>query len=639
VPGELNPKAGNTNNPDADLKQSGASNGPFGTGSGAEPSELPTGTRLGPYEIRGPIAAGGMGEVYRAYDTRLGRDVALKVLPTTTIDRVEALARFEREARAVAALNHPNILALYDVGSEGDVHFAVTELLEGETLRQRLADGRPLAPSKAVEFGIQIARGLAAAHDRGIVHRDLKPENVFVTVDGRVKILDFGIALYESSAAVGRADTTPAITRTGYVVGTIGYVSPEQLLGSPATPRSDLFAFGVVLYEMLTGTHPFRRATLPETQTAILREDPTSITHLVPRLAPAIVRMIELCLQKHPTDRPESARDLGLFLEAVGNVTGAGPGAGTVLDVRSSRPLRAWLLAISCGLLLVLTGAIWGFVRLTADRAVNEVIDADLRRAERVIRRLHSEHLQRLALTARLVASFPELKALFATDVATIEDFLLGFQQRIAGTPVLVALGPEGVVLARTDNPGQRGTAAGDEWLAALTTNQSEGAVIAIDDRPYFAAGAASEAAGTIFGYVVAAEPVNQTLADALSEATQDEVVLLSDRQVLASTLRSAQTPWRSLADWKDAAGGADGFVDVRIGTQRYATREVSLTSDPAVSAIILKSRDEAIGPYLRMQRGLLILGVIALGGVLLGAVWLWKMVREQRQRSVRATL
>jgi hypothetical protein len=250
---------------------------------------------------------------------------------------------------------------------------------------------------------------------------------------------------------------------------------------------------------------------------------------------------------------------------------------------------------------------------------------------------LHSEHLQRLALTARLVASFPELKALFGTDVATIEDFLLGFQQRITGTPMLVALGPEGAVLARTDNPGQRSDAAGEQWLAALTTNQNQGAVIAVDDRPYVAAGAASEAVGTIFGYVVAAEPVNQTLADALSEATQDEVVLLSDRQVLASTLRSAQTPWRSLADWKTAAGGADGFGEVQIGTLRYATREVSLSSAPAVSAIILKSREEAIGPYLRMQRGLLVLGVVALGGVLLGAAWLWRMVREQRQRSVRA--
>jgi hypothetical protein len=636
---ELNPKAGAKDNPDSLAKRSGASSGSLAAGSGAELSALATGARLGPYEIRGPIAAGGMGEVYRAYDTRLARDVALKVLPTTTVDRVEALARFEREARAVAALNHPNILALYDVGSEGDVHFAVTELLEGETLRQRLADGRPLAPSKAVEFGVQIARGLAAAHDRGIVHRDLKPENVFVTVDGRVKILDFGIALYESPAAAGRTDTAPAITRTGFVLGTVGYVSPEQLLGSPATPRSDLFAFGVVLYEMLTGTHPFKRATLPEIQTAILREDPTSITHLVPRLAPAVVRMIELCLQKHPTDRPESARDLGLFLEAIGNVTGAGPATGAGLDVRSSRPLRAWLLAISCGLLLMLTGAIWGFVRLTADRAVNDVIDADLTRAERVIRRLHSEHLQRLALTARLVASFPELKALFGTDVATIEDFLLGFQQRITGTPMLVALGPDGAVLARTDNPGQRAAAAGEQWLAALTTNENEGTVIAVDDRPYVAAGAASEAAGTIFGYVVAAEPVNQTLADRLSEATQDEVVLLTDRQVLASTLRSAQTPWRSLADLKAGTRSAGGFGEVQIGTLRYATREVSLSDAPAVSAIILKSRDEAIGPYLRMQRGLLVLGVVALGGVFLGALWLWKLLRDQRKPATRTAL
>jgi hypothetical protein len=244
--------------------------------------------------------------------------------------------------------------------------------------------------------------------------------------------------------------------------------------------------------------------------------------------------------------------------------------------------------------------------------------------------------LQRLALTARLVASFPELKALFATDAATIEDFLLGFQQRIPGTPLLVALGPEGAVLARTDVVGQQPGAAGEEWLAALATSESEGAMIAVGSRPYLAAAVASEAVGTIFGYVVAAEPVNQTLAESLSEATQDEVVLLSDQQVLASTLRAVQTPWRSLEDWRATVGQSDRFVDVSISGQRYAAREVTLTRAPAVSAIIVKSKDEAIGPYVRIQRGLLIIGVAALAMVLLSSLWLSRMRSEQRNRTAR---
>jgi Protein kinase domain len=614
--------------PDAFLKPGGAFNGPLWQELLAEPSALEPGARLGPYEIRAPIAAGGMGEVYRAYDTRLAREVALKVLPTHAAGSTDAMARFQREARAVAALNDPNILAIHDVGSEGDIHFAVTELLQGETLRNRLSRSKPLPPSKAIEYAIQIARGLAAAHERGIVHRDLKPENIFITEAGRVKILDFGVAVYEGTSAAENDATMAPLTRPGLIVGTIGYVAPEQILGNPATPRSDLFAFGIVLYEMLAGTHPFRRATTPETQTAILREDPVPIAQKVPGVPPTLVRMIDLCLQKHPPDRPESARDLALFFEAIGSAPAALPTTGGLRALGTSRRLQTWMLAITCGLLVVLTGATWGFVRLTASRAVGEVIEADLTRAERVVRRLHREHLQRLALTARLVASFPELRALFATDAATIEDFLLGFQQRIPGTPVLVALGPQGTVLARTDDAGRPPDAGGEEWLAALVTNQSEGTVLNVDTRPCLAAAVTSEAGGTIFGYVVAAEPIDQTFAEAVSEATQDEVVLLSTQNVLASTLRDVQTPWRSLEAWKAAKGRSNGFIDVEIGNQRYAAREIALASDPAVSAIIVKSRDEAIGPYVRIQRGLVVIGVAALALVLLGGVWLSRTLR-----------
>ncbi len=622
--------------PDAFLKPGGAFDGPLWQELLAEPCELEPGARLGPYEIRAPIAAGGMGEVYRAYDTRLAREVALKVLPTHAVGSTDAMARFQREARAVAALNDPNILAIHDVGSDGGIHFAVTELLQGETLHNRLSRSKPLAPSKAIEYAIQIARGLAAAHERGIVHRDLKPENIFITEAGRVKILDFGVALYEGTPAAENDATMAPLTQPGLIVGTVGYVAPEQVLGNPATPRADLFAFGVVLYEMLTGTHPFRRATTPETQTAILREDPAPIAQAVPGVPPALVRMIELCLQKHPPDRPESARDLALFFEAIGNAAAAVPTTGGLRALGSSRRLRTGIVAITCGLLVLLTAATWAFVRLTASRAVGEVIEADLTRAERVVRRLHREHLQRLALTARLVASFPELRALFGTDAATIEDFLLGFQQRIPGTPVLVALGPQGTVLARTDHAGRPPEPAGEEWLAALVTSQSEGTVLTIGTRPCLVVAVVSEAGGTVFGYVVAAEPIDQTFAETLSEATQDEVVLLSAENVLASTLRDPQTPWRSLQAWQAARGRPDRFTDVQIGNERYAAREIALASDPPVSAIIVKSRDEAIGPYVRIQRGLVVIGVAAFALVLLGGVWLSKTLKGQWRSTAR---
>jgi len=241
---------------------------------------LVIGARLGPYEIVSPIGKGGMGEVYRARDTRLGRDVAIKVLSAGTEQNPERLARFESEARAVAALNHPNIRALHDIGNDSGIAYAVMELLEGDTLRDRLVRGGRLPATTAIEFAIQIAHGLAAAHARGIIHRDLKPENLFVTRDGHVKILDFGLAQHELAPPDGESDaafTTRVLTKPGTVMGTPGYLSPEQLVGEPATTRSDLFALGVVIAEMLTGAHPFRRGTVSGTVSAILREDPPDL--------------------------------------------------------------------------------------------------------------------------------------------------------------------------------------------------------------------------------------------------------------------------------------------------------------------------------------------------------------------------
>ena len=214
-----------------------------------------------------------MGEVYRAHDNRLGRDVAIKILPTQIAHDTDRRARFEREARAIAALTHPNILAIHDVGTHAGTTYLVTELLEGETLRQRFGAGA-IAPRKAIEIGIQIAGGLAAAHDKGIVHRDLKPENVFITRDGRVKILDFGLAAQNvSDASTAEAPTIAARTEAGVVLGTVGYMSPEQVRGTKVDHRTDIFALGTVLFEMLTGRRAFQRDTSAETMPAILRDD------------------------------------------------------------------------------------------------------------------------------------------------------------------------------------------------------------------------------------------------------------------------------------------------------------------------------------------------------------------------------
>src|SRR5712692_5873713 len=222
---------------------------------------LAAGTRLGPYEILAPLGAGGMGEVYRAKDPRLGRDVAIKVLPASFSNGADRLKRFELEARAAGALNHPNLTAVYDIGSHDGVPYVVSELLEGETLDARLASG-PLPRRKVIEYALQLARGLAAAHEKGIVHRDLKPENVFVTRDGRVKILDFGLAKFlHPEREVGppsRLPLTSAGTEPGVVLGTLGYMSPEQLRGGPADGRSDIFSFGAILFEMLSGKRAFQ---------------------------------------------------------------------------------------------------------------------------------------------------------------------------------------------------------------------------------------------------------------------------------------------------------------------------------------------------------------------------------------------
>ncbi len=284
---------------------------------------LAAGSRIGAYEIGGLLGAGGMGEVYRARDTRLGRDVAVKVLPPVYAADAERVHRFEQEARATSQLNHPNILTVFDVGTEAGLFYLVTELLEGETLRERLASAA-LPVRKAVDLSAQVADAVAAAHEKGITHRDLKPENIFVTREGRAKVLDFGLAKLREAEVAGSGGDAPTIahrTDAGLVLGTVGYMSPEQVRGKPADARSDIFALGTVLYEMLSGRRAFQRDSAAETMTAIVREDPPSLDKSGVTAPPALERIIQHCLEKNPDERFQSARDLAFDLRALSELS------------------------------------------------------------------------------------------------------------------------------------------------------------------------------------------------------------------------------------------------------------------------------------------------------------------------------
>jgi len=312
---------------------------------------LSPGTRLGPYEVLSPIGAGGMGEVYKAHDGKLGRDVAIKVLPERMAEDADALARFEREARAVAALNHPNILGIYDFGREGSIAYAAMELLEGEPLRDRLEAGA-IPVRRAIDYAQQMATGLAAAHERGIVHRDLKPENVFLTQDGRVKILDFGLAKRIGKSASDEATSAPTMsqqTDPGTVMGTVGYMSPEQVRGLAVDARSDIFAFGAILYEMLSGRRAFHRETASDTMSAILRDEPPELVESGRNIPPGLDRIVRHCLEKNPAERFHSTRDIAFDLEAVGTASTTGA-ARTAVPGARLRFRPAVILAAAIGL-------------------------------------------------------------------------------------------------------------------------------------------------------------------------------------------------------------------------------------------------------------------------------------------------
>jgi len=314
------------------------------------------GTTLGHYRITAKIGEGGMGVVYRAHDERLDRDVAVKVLPEEVATDQDRLRRFEREAKAVAALSHPNILEIFDFDTEGDVTFAVTELLEGETLRERLEVGA-VGWRKVAETGAAIAEGLAAAHGAGIIHRDLKPDNIFITSDGRVKILEFGLARDVEAAAPDEthSPTVSRYTDPGAVMGTAGYMSPEQVRGEPADQRSDLFSLGCVLYEMVSGRRAFARDTAAETMTAILREEPPEVSGSDVLLPPELEQTVRRCLEKRPEARFQSASDLAYNLRTISSAS-VPSATREQAAVRRRKPV---LGAALLGLALTTTAVLW----------------------------------------------------------------------------------------------------------------------------------------------------------------------------------------------------------------------------------------------------------------------------------------
>jgi hypothetical protein len=320
---------------------------------------LTPGTRLGPYEIVAPLGAGGLGDVFRAKDARLGRDVAIKVVHGEAAHDPERIRRFEREARAASALSHPNVCAVFDLGTYEGAPFVVMELLEGETLRSRLDSG-PIPARKAIEWAAQVARGLAAAHEKGIVHRDLKPENLFVTMDGRVKVLDFGLAkLTQPEALAGEGVATVSLlsAESGAILGTIGYMAPEQVRGERADARTDLFALGAVLHELVTGRRTFRGATFVETGHAILNDEPEPLDTRGRNFPPGLEPIVRRCLEKNRGERFQCAQDLAFDLERL--VAGA-PGVAVRSAPSSRRFLALWTLGAVAAAFLG-----WGLGRMT----------------------------------------------------------------------------------------------------------------------------------------------------------------------------------------------------------------------------------------------------------------------------------
>jgi Tol biopolymer transport system component len=447
---------------------------------------LAPGVTLGPYEILAPLGAGAMGEVYRASDPRLRRDVAIKVLPAAFAADAGRLRRFEQEALAAASLNHPNILAVYDIGIHDGAPYIVSELLEGGTLRETLAGGA-LGIRKATEYAIQVAHGLAAAHDKGIVHRDLKPENLFVTRDGRVKILDFGLAKLAVSEALsgGSAQLTAAAgTEPGMIVGTVGYMSPEQVHGEPADHRSDIFAFAVILYEMLTGRRAFEGPSAVETMHAILKTEPLDPSHSGVIVPPALDRTIRRCLEKNPEQRFQSAKDLGFNLEALATAESTSSVVARAPIVRPRE--RSRVMPALAAALVVLAAALGGFAvgRTRGGTALPTFTRVTFRRGTVQSARFAPDG-QTIVFSAAWQGAPPEV---FSTRIGSPEARALG----IAGASVLsmsksgeMALRLPNGTLARAPLAGGAPREMIERVIAAAWTpdGQSLAVVRSVDNR------------------------------------------------------------------------------------------------------------------------------------------------------------
>ena len=413
---------------------------------------LPAGAKIGPYEILAQLGAGGMGEVYRARHTKLNREVAVKVLPADTATDPAAQVRFEREAKAVAALSHPNILAIHDFGTLDGIHYAVMELLSGETLRQRIDHGA-LPVRRAVEIAKEIALGLAAAHEKGIVHRDLKPENLFLTKDGSVKILNFGLAREVTrppTALPHKTLTDPS--RSGVVVGTAGYMSPEQIRGQRPDARSDIFTFGSVLYEMLTGKRAFRGGTPADTMTAILRQEPPPFAESGRTIPPALERIVSHCLEKEPGDRFQSARDLAFDLASISTVTSASGAAAAV----APRNRVARYAGTAAAALAIAALSAWAGSRFGGDRR-----ETSSPTSHRLTFRRGNMLSARFAPDGKTVVYAAEWDGrpaeLFSVRTDTIESHPLGL-----ANADLASVSSKGdlAILLKTKGPRSRGTLA-----------------------------------------------------------------------------------------------------------------------------------------------------------------------------------
>ncbi len=392
---------------------------------------ISTDTIIGGYSVVAKIGEGGMGEVYRARDSKLGRDVAIKVLPAAFSEDSARLARFEQEAQAAGSLNHPNILVIFHIGMHQGAPYIVSELLEGETLRERMAGGA-LPQRKAIDYALQTARGLAAAHEKGIVHRDIKPDNVFVTNDGRVKILDFGLAKLSGASDTFQSQTAAPTrkvnTDPGTVMGTIGYMSPEQLKGQPADHRSDIFSFGAILYEMLSGKRAFRGDSMAETMSAILREDPPDLSETNKTVSPALERVVNHCLEKNPEERFHSARDLAFAIEALSGSSAPSGSTAAVLSAlpasRRKRPeLLAWGAAGFCLLLAIVVGLLYFWRGPVEQRPMRFVIAMPEKATDVSVPVISPD-----GRTVAFVASFEGKRFIYARPLDSLTA------QRLAGT-------------------------------------------------------------------------------------------------------------------------------------------------------------------------------------------------------------